>query len=794
MHPVHRNTFGQPAVQRRSHFVPSPAIGSRLAALGTSCQITVCAGFLLITSLAAWGQPVPHLAYVYPAGGRVGDTLQITVGGQSLMTVSNAFITGTGISAAVVDRNRPMNQKEFTGLRDRLKELQEKLQGSRRGNAGTNTWTDADAREREEIRAKILRAPPNRAANPAMTETVTIKVSIANDAPPGEREIRLATPNALSNPLRFCVGTFPEVSRAPAKPANPDLDKFLERLGGPPAPTGTPKHEAKIVLPTTVNGQIMPGGVDGYRFFARHGQHLVMAASARALIPYLADAVPGWFEPVLTLYDSKGRELACEERFRFKPDPVLHFEVPQDGEYTLTIHDSIYRGREDFVYRLTVGELPFVTDIFPLGGPAGEKTLIHLSGWNLPENEISIDNRAALPGIVALTGNFFNSVPFAVDDLPEELAGSGNHLRETGQTVQLPVIINGRIGQPGEREVFKFRGHIGEKVVAEVVARRLDSPLDSFLQLTDGTGKQLAFNDDFEDKGSSLNTHQADSYLTAILPADGNYFVQLSDIQGQAGPEFAYRLRISDSRPDFALRLVPASLSVRSGMSASLTAYALRRDGFTNAIQLRLAHAPEGFSLSGAEIGANQDKVQFTLRPPPHPTETPIAIAIEGRTEFGNEIMTRPAVPAEDLMQAFIYRHLVPSQELAVMVSGPERRFLSGAFRLISAMPVKISPGGTAHVQVSSPGGNSSARFDVELNNPPEGIALKEVSAVPGGWDLLFACDAGKAKPGLAGNLICNILPKNGGLANSQKKTGTQIQRPGATATLPAMPFIVLSR
>ena len=37
----------------------------------------------------------------------------------------------------------------------------------------------------------------------------------------------------------------------------------------------------------------------------------------------------------------------------------------------LAINDAIYRGREDFVYRVTVGELPFVTSIFPLGRPRG---------------------------------------------------------------------------------------------------------------------------------------------------------------------------------------------------------------------------------------------------------------------------------------------------------------------------------------------------------------------------------------------------------------------------------------
>ena len=102
------------------------------------------------------------------------------------------------------------------------------------------------------------------------------------------------------------------------------------------------------------------------------------------MIPYLADAVPGWFQAALSLYDAQGHELAYADHYRFHPDPVLFYEVPADGEYVLQIRDSIYRGREDFVYRITVGELPFVTGIFPLGGPAGAQTTVELTGWNLP--------------------------------------------------------------------------------------------------------------------------------------------------------------------------------------------------------------------------------------------------------------------------------------------------------------------------------------------------------------------------------------------------------------------------
>ena len=207
----------------------------------------ISALFLLFGG-AAFAQQTPHLAYVYPAGGKIGSTFQIVVGGQNLMTVSNAFVTGPGIRATVLDASRPMNFQEFQKLRDRLKELQEKFQANRRGNPGTNgVWTAADAAEREQIREKILKNPPNRTANPAMIDKVIVTISIATNVAPGDREIRLATPNALSNPLRFCIGTLPEITKPAAKPTNPDLDKFLGHF--------TPRSRIKEAVTLLLNAR-----------------------------------------------------------------------------------------------------------------------------------------------------------------------------------------------------------------------------------------------------------------------------------------------------------------------------------------------------------------------------------------------------------------------------------------------------------------------------------------------------------------------------------------------------------
>ncbi len=88
----------------------------------------------------------------------------------------------------------------------------------------------------------------------------------------------------------------------------------------------------EIALPAVVNGQMTPGTADQYRFQAKRGQHLVVAASARELIPYVSDAVPGWFQAALTLRDAQGKELASADHFLFHPDPLIDYEIPSDGD------------------------------------------------------------------------------------------------------------------------------------------------------------------------------------------------------------------------------------------------------------------------------------------------------------------------------------------------------------------------------------------------------------------------------------------------------------------------------
>ena len=648
-----------------------------------------CPVFLVMAPLAH-AQRRPYIGYVYPAGGQQSMTVQIRLGGQDLDDVNTVLVSGTGVTAKVVAYFRRLGNQEVQLLNEQLKELKSAtvaapamapamaaenpaMVSSLEADQAAVANNQAPAQDLMERIERRVREAVQTPACASISSLVMVEVTIAPEAAPGLREMRLVTPRGVTNPLRFDVGQVPESSRKPM------ISASLQVLGKEAtALRKRPPEEAEetLTLPCTVNGQIASGESNRYRFHANKGQCLVFSTQARQLIPYIADAVPGWFQPVLVLHDANGHELAYSDDYRFKPDPVILYQIPADGDYVFAIYDAIYRGREDFVYRITAGELPFITSIFPLGGPATVPPQPHMTGWGLTRAESHAPPTDTGPGIIQLaarkSGHVSNPVPFALDTLPEVPDHEPNNTTATAQKITLPVIINGRIDQPDDWDVFQFDGKAGDPVAIEVQARRLDSPLDSVIKLTDASGKVLAFNDDYEDLTAGTNTHHADSYLLTQLPADGSYFVHIGDTARNSGEEYAYRLRISAPQPDFELRVVPSSVGFAINSSATVSVYAIRKDGFTGSIKLSLKDPPPGFAATPVVIPESQLLAKFTLKGGPSPTPSPVRLAITGSAMIDTRETTHDAVPAEDRMQAFLWRHLVPATDLLALVFDPK--------------------------------------------------------------------------------------------------------------------------
>jgi hypothetical protein len=768
-----------------------------------SLSILLGLGLTAASAQQQRGLKDPHVGYVYPAGGQQGAVFEVTIGGQFLDGVKGVLLSGDGVQAVIEKYVKPFTSKEFNELRDKLMEAWMKSTATDSSTMGKPAMPpqgtppnppqinidalikngqlatlakeigidDDKIQALVDYRRKL--SDPKRQQNPQLSECVVVKITVAPGATVGMRELRLETPIGISNPLRFYVGNLPEIKK-------PDADTRAEILAATPIES----------LPVTLNGQLLPGHTDRYSFTAREGQQLVARAFVRGLIPYLADAVPGWFQAGLTIFDDKGHELAHADDFRYDPDPVLLFEVPADGNYILEIKDTLYRGREDFVYRVTIGELPFITSIFPLGGRQSEKTGIDLSGWNLPRKGTHLDETALATGKQLLTTPLIQgmstSLYFAVDTLPECFEKEPNNDIATAQRLHLPIIVNGRIDKPGDRDVFCFEGRAGDWIVAEVNARRLNSPVDSMLQLCDANGKQIAANDDFDDKGEGLSTHLADSRILCSLPTNGLYYLTLTDAQHKGGPDFGYRLRVSTAQPDFALRAAPSCLNVRAGALVPLSVYAIRKDGFNGEILLSLKNAPLGASLDGARIPPGQDMVRLTLSVP---ATTPLGTtlyAIEGNASIRGDQVRHDAVPADDMMQAFSYRHLVASELQRITVL--EGTKYNPPIKIAQVGAVKLHAGSTTHVRFNVNGGSNVVdQTTVELNDPPTGIVIEKIEKDKNAIDVSLHADKEKIKDELSGNLIFNLVNERVPQAATGKPAGPR-QR-SFMGVLPAVPF-----
>ena len=783
----------------------------------------VVAAMCVASAWAQSAQRVPHIGYVYPAGGRRGSVVEVLVGGQFLRNVTGVHVSGEGVHAEVIEHYKPLRAASKEQRQEVIRRLREligrrwdeavhdglvegklpamlAMKGARRprmqdkqaameqvelpAHPLLRNLDKMDLRELLHVRAMLMSARKYRQQNNQMAESVLLRVTIAAAAKPAERELRLLTRLGLTNPLVFEVGAWPEVHELESN----DPKAF------DPLP-----EEPPLKMPALINGRIMPGDVDRFRFRAGQGQHLVIEGHARRLIPFVADAVPGWFQATLSLYDERGNKVAFVDDYRFDPDPVLFYEVPEDGVYEVEIHDALFRGREDFVYRLSISERPFVTWTFPLGTRAGHGRYADVGGWNMPVEQLYLTAHRGWEGIREKVWGrgrrATNPVPYAISKLPSCAETESNDAIAGAQRIKLPRVVDGRIEEPGDADVFEFEGRAGEDIVLEVLARRLQSPLDAVVWLTDALGQVLAWNDDYEQKDghlftdAGLLTHHADSYLRAKLPADGTYYVRLTDAQGHGGEAYVYRLRISPPQPDFAVWMTPSSVNVPAGRAAPLTLHAVRTDGFAGEIEVALQDALPGFALSGGRIPAGRDRIRMTLSAPGRRLAQPVVLQMEASAEIAGKTVSRPVRPADDTMQAFLYRHLMPAQELVVAVIGG-RRF-AAQVEVAGDAPVRIPLGGTAKVRVGIPRRLMPDSLQLELSDPPNGVMLKDVITEEDGLVLVLKSDGQDAQVGFADNLIVEV---SGEITNRQRSgKGTKKKQRVYLGTLPAIPIEIVA-
>jgi hypothetical protein len=280
-------------------------------------------------------------------------------------------------------------------------------------------------------------------------------------------------------------------------------------------------------------------------------------------------------------------------------DPQIVFIAPADGTFVVRAFafpaepDSSIRfaGGDNYVYRLTLTTGGFADHAFPLAVPRDNPGEVQLVGWNIPDAAKRVPvPRGDAPGTVTIAHpQVANTVAVRLEP-HATIAEVEPNDRQHPQEIELPATVSGRIEPRGDVDVFRFTAKKGQKLLFQVEAQALGSPLDAVLRLTDTTGKTLA---EVDDPGSRRSSER-DPDLAFTVPQDGAFLIELRDLHGSGSFRHVYRLRATVAEPDFALTLAADQFVLTPGKPLDIAVTVVRRNGFGGEVEVTADGLPEG--------------------------------------------------------------------------------------------------------------------------------------------------------------------------------------------------------
>lgn len=528
------------------------------------------------------------------------------------------------------------------------------------------------------------------------------RVTIGAEVPPGLYELRAAGQYGLSNPRVLAVGDRPEAIES--------------------EPNNAVAQATEVSVGQWISGRAEPAkDVDYFRFAAKSGQ--------RILIDVWAERIDSRMDATLELLDAAGRMLKIVRDFNHR-DPLIDFRVPADGEYIVKLYDVQFRGGADYVYRLSISDAPYLDFAFPPAGEPGSKQTYTLYGRNLPggaPTDLTVDGDPleAMTVEIALPDDPLERQRLTFDSLVEPHAalldgvnyriagpaGSSNPLLitlatapvvleqepndTTPQVVTPPCECVGQFGATDDRDQFSFTGKKGEVYWIEVYSQRLGAPTDPLLIVEQVTlndkgeqqVKELKSEDDFAANvgGQSFNTTALDPVFRLECPEDGEYRVRLADLHSSARGDarMIYRLAIRPAKPDFRLVALPDfpvdgqqapnpwTNFLRKGGTDMLRVLALRQDGFSGEIDVRIEGLPEGVTCQTSTIGPGQPGTMLVLQAAEDAADWVGTMRVLGEARIGEAQVVREARPATVLVAAQNQRGISRlARDLSLSVGG----------------------------------------------------------------------------------------------------------------------------
>ncbi len=246
-------------------------------------------------------------------------------------------------------------------------------------------------------------------------------------------------------------------------------------------------------LPIILVGAIdAPGDRDLWQFEAKAGDEVVATTACGPLQSAL--------NPVMTVRDLGGHVVARSRSLEGRARIHLEFRPERSGTFLLSVEDQNLGGSANHAYWVRLGNLPMIDEIAPLGLKSGERTSLtvrgsNIQGWNATGLTVTTDRDheivpVPIPESWNLLGEASPRVVAVNGSLNAERATNGTSSNsdsgwEGAQRVDVPGCVSGVISASGEQDLYAFQAKKGQPLILETYARRLDSPLDSSIEILD---------------------------------------------------------------------------------------------------------------------------------------------------------------------------------------------------------------------------------------------------------------------------------------------------------------------
>lgn len=539
--------------------------------------------FFLVVGIS-YAQVAPQLTNITPRASQRGQTVDITLEGQNINEDADIWFSKEGIKA-VIKNKAPIATVRFNGS----------------GISG------------------------NIPANPRLV----LSFEIAADAPLGTHQIRLITPNGVSNPQNFIVGDLPEMMEQ-------EPNSMMEKAN-------------PLELPVTVNGIVSSiDDVDYFTFNVKKGARLICDINAQRI----GSALDSYIE----LYGPKGTEVA-KSRDGNGLDSFIDYKTEENGKYTLYIRDIRFQGSGNHRYRLSIGELPYLQSVYPLGGKRGAANNVNVTGANLGSvNALQLDiSPDASLGIQELRvstpkGLETNPHPFAIGEFNETNETEPNNTLMEENKIGTPITVNGKIEKEGDVDRYSITVEKGAGFVIEVQAREYRSQLDPLLTVY--SHKKGETEEIVEEQVLRVNDDASgtDARIGFTFPEAGDYGISVRDLNNGGGGDFPYRLTLRPLNPGFRVNVSTDNPRISQGGTFMMTVSVARLDGFKGGFRFYSPDLPKGFVVSSTILYPNQNQALLTITAPSDAVLGLHPFSIVGIGSIGDRRIEQTASPKEILL------------------------------------------------------------------------------------------------------------------------------------------------